>query len=104
MLAKELLKMARREAGLTQRQAAHRAGVAQPTIARIETGAVDPRVKTLERLLTACGHSLVSERRPGAGVDRSQIRELLLLSPIQRLELLRDDVAGLRRLERAVRH
>lgn len=88
---------------MTQRELARRTGIAQPTIARIEAGVADPRVHTLERLLAACGHSLQSTPRPGTGVDRSQLRELLRLSPRQRLDLLRDDVAGLRRLEAVAR-
>jgi len=40
---------------------------------------------------------------PGHGVDRTQIRELLKLTPRQRLELLTADVAGLARLERAAK-
>lgn len=101
MTGQKLLRDARARAGLTQRQLARQAGVAQPTIARIEAGVADPRVETLERLLAACGVSLVSAARPGVGVDRSQMRELLRLSPRRRLDLLRDDVAGLRRLEAA---
>lgn len=90
-------------AGLSQRELALRTGVAQPTIARIEGGRVDPRVTTLDRLLSACGVDLVAVDQPGAGVDRTQIRELLRLRPIERLELLRRDAAGLRRLEEARR-
>ena len=103
MSAKALLRTARREAGLTQRQLAERTGVAQPTIARIEGGLADPRAQTLECLLQACGHELTAERRAGAGIDRSQIRALLRRQPVERLKLLSDDVAGLRRLERARR-
>lgn len=102
MPGRELLD-ARARARLTQRQLAQRAGIAQPTIARIEAGVADPRVQTLERLLAACGHSLEARVRPGTGVDRSQLRELLRLPPRKRLDLLRDDVAGLRRLEAAAR-
>jgi transcriptional regulator with XRE-family HTH domain len=97
-----LLRQARIDAGFTQRELARRTGVAQPTIARIEAGVADARVETLDRLLSACGRSLVSRRRLGIGVDRTQIRELLRLTPRERLELLRDDVRGLRRLEQAV--
>lgn len=103
MPGRELLRDARTRAGLTQRELARRTGVAQPTIARIEAGVADPRVGTLERLLAACGRSLQATVRPGTGVDRSQLRELLRLSPRQRLDLLRDDVAGLRRLEAVAR-
>ena len=77
--------------------------MAQPTIARIEAGIIDPRVSTVERLLEACGYVIEALPRPGEGVDRTQMRELLRLTPRERLELLRDDVEGLGRLERAVR-
>ena len=103
MPAQDLLRDARIRARLTQRQLARRTGIAQPTIARIEAGVADPRLRTLELLLAACGYSLQSAVRPGTGVDRSQLRALLGLSPRERLDLLRDDVAGLRRLEEAAR-
>lgn len=103
MTGQTMLRSARARARLTQRELAHRTGVAQPTIARIEAGVADPRVHTLERLLAACGQSLETVYRPGAGVDRSQMRELLRLPPRERLELLRADVEGLTRLESAVR-
>lgn len=93
------LRAARERARLSQRQLARLTGVAQPTIARIEAGHVDPRVRTLARLLDACGASLAVST--GSGVDRSQLRALLALTPLQRLELLRVDAAGLRRLEEA---
>ncbi|MET0901849.1 MAG: helix-turn-helix domain-containing protein [Acidimicrobiales bacterium] len=101
--ARLLLRSAREEARLTQRRLAQLTGVAQPTIARIEVGVADPRTDTLQRLLEACGQTLVAERGPGIGVDRTQIRELLRLAPIERLRLLEADVAGMDRLERAVR-
>jgi hypothetical protein len=39
----------------------------------------------------ACGYDLSVERRGGAGVDRTQIRELLRVTP---LEALRDEIGG----------
>ena len=101
--AETLLRTVRRAGRLTQRELARRSGVAQPTIARIETGRESPRLRTLETLLEVCGYVIEATPKPGHGVDRTQIRELLRLSPRERLELLRDDVAGLRRLETAVR-
>ena len=92
---------ARRRAGLSQRELAARTGVAQPTLARIELGLVDPRVGTLTRLLVECDGELHVTIRPGAGVDRTQIRELLRLSPLRRLDLLRRDVENLAALEAA---
>lgn len=88
---------------MSQRELARLTGVAQPTIARIESGAADPRLGTVERLLTACGYVIEALPRAGARVDRTQMRELLKLTPRQRLDLLRDDAAGLDRLEAAVR-
>jgi predicted transcriptional regulator len=92
------LRNARRAADLSQRELARRAGVAQPAVARIEAGGVIPRVDTLERLLRACGHTLEVARRAGAGIDRSVIRELLRLTPRQRLDLAVTEAHNLERL------
>jgi transcriptional regulator with XRE-family HTH domain len=78
---------ARRRADFTQRQLAAAAGIPQETIARIERGRVDPRVGTLDRLLEACGFGLESLPRLGIGIDRSQVRQRLDLTPGERLEL-----------------
>jgi predicted transcriptional regulator len=69
-----VLREARREVKLSQRALALVAGVPQPTVARIESGAVTPRVDTLDRLLAACGRTLMAGPMPGAGVDRTQMR------------------------------
>jgi predicted transcriptional regulator len=92
------LRNARRAADLSQRELGRRAGVAQPAVARIEAGGVIPRVDTLERLLRACGHTLEVARRAGAGIDRSVIRELLRLTPRQRLDLAVTEAHNLERL------
>lgn len=76
---------ARRSAGLTQRQLAERSGVPQPTIARIESGKQMPRADTLDRLLEACDFELRLGPIRGGGVDQSQIREWLDMSPEERL-------------------
>lgn len=85
--AARITRYARRRAGMTQRALAHAAGVPQSTVARIETGKLAPRVDTLDRILRAAGHGLTVEPRPGIGVDRSQMRELLRLTPGQRARL-----------------
>ena len=54
-------------------------------------------------LLGASGASLSAAYLPGYGIDRTQMRELLKLSPRERLESLRRDVAGLAKLDRAIR-
>ena len=84
-MAGRMLRHARRRAGLTQRQLSARVGIPQETIARIEAGRVDPRVGTLDRLLEGCGFGLEHMPRLGIGVDRTQIRQNLALSPSERL-------------------
>jgi transcriptional regulator with XRE-family HTH domain len=89
------LRRARGRAGLTQRALADLTGVAQPTIARIERGREEPRVGTLEVLLSACGHRLEITRRGGEGIDRTAIRELLALTPAERADLAIRDARAL---------
>ncbi|MCC7077103.1 MAG: helix-turn-helix transcriptional regulator [Acidimicrobiia bacterium] len=61
-----LLRRARTNAGLTQRRLAELTGVAQPSIARYETGRTTPSIPTLERLVAACGYRIYA--RLGANV------------------------------------
>jgi transcriptional regulator with XRE-family HTH domain len=84
-MAGRMIREARQRSGLSQRALAAKAGIPQETIARIERGRVDPRVTTLDRLLEACGYGLESMPRLGIGIDRTQIQELLELSPSDRL-------------------
>ena len=90
-IAGRSLRTARKRASLTQRELAAKVGIPQETIARIERGRVDPRAGTLDRLLEGCGYGLESMPRLGIGVDRTQIRELLKLTPSERLALALDD-------------
>lgn len=87
MEAGNLLWRARRKAGLSQRELSERTGIAQPTIARIESGAASPRYETLGRLLEVCGYELELIPRAGAGIDRTAMRELLAVEPAERLRL-----------------
>jgi hypothetical protein len=50
-----LIRTARRRAGLSLRELAHRAGTSHSTIAAYEQGRKVPNVDTLDRLLRACG-------------------------------------------------
>ena len=86
MNAAGLLRYARKKAGLSQRQLSDRSGVAQPAISKIERGHVSPRFDTLVRLLHPCGARLALVPERGIGVDRTAIRDLLRLSPEERLE------------------
>jgi uncharacterized protein len=53
-----LLRRARLEAGLSQRELAQRAGTSQPTLARYERGRAVPTLATLERVLASAGKRL----------------------------------------------
>ncbi|MEN2469165.1 helix-turn-helix transcriptional regulator [Burkholderia sp. GS2Y] len=60
----EMLREARRTAGLSQRELAERAGVARTTLARMETLARgDMSVSALVRLLEAAGYDLRTVKR-----------------------------------------
>jgi predicted transcriptional regulator len=72
---------------MTQRELAAAAGVPQPTVARIESGAVSPRTDTLGRLLKAAGHEIHVEPALGKGIDRTLIRDRLRLTPAERIRL-----------------
>jgi transcriptional regulator with XRE-family HTH domain len=54
----QFVREARRRAGLTQEQLAARAGVSQPTIARVESGKVSPSFERLVTLVRAAGLDL----------------------------------------------
>jgi len=85
MPSDRLLKMARRRAGVTQRELSRRSGVPQPTISRIESGRMEPTYQLLDRLLRACGMEVVPiDTQAEDAVDRSLIRSMLELTPEQR--------------------
>lgn len=103
MNAATALRHARRRAGLSQRKLAGRAGVPQSTVARIESGTVDPAVSTLDRLLRACGEQLEAMPVIGAQVDRTLIADQLERSPRNRVEAVAEAAAAMDRLRDAFR-
>jgi transcriptional regulator with XRE-family HTH domain len=100
MVSPSLLVEARRRAGLSQRELAARAGVAQQEIARYERGRVTPSLERLRRLIAACGLELTfGLARADASYDEA-IAAALAIAPAQRLAgAMRD--AGAVRLARA---
>lgn len=58
MIGGELVREARRRAGLTQRELAERAGTTQSAIARLESGRTSPSLEHVEWLLKLCGFSM----------------------------------------------
>jgi predicted transcriptional regulator len=97
-MAGRMLRRARRKAGLTQRQLAAKAGIPQETIARIEAGRVDPRLRTLDRLLEACGYGLEVEPRLGIGLDRTVIQGILAMAEPERVRYHTASGDGMREL------
>lgn len=89
------LREARRRAGLTQAELASACGLKQPAVSRIESGAVEPSVATLDRLLAQCGEALESAPRLGIGIDRTLIHGVLNLNPADRLRQAAQDSQAL---------
>ncbi len=76
----------RRRAGLTQAEFASALGTTQSAVSRWERGHDEPRVSTLLAMLDVAGATL----ELGDGVDRTQIRQHLAMSPRQRLHAVRN--------------
>jgi transcriptional regulator with XRE-family HTH domain len=80
-----VVREARRRAGLTQAALAERAGVPRSTVARIESGARTPSVGLVERLVRAAGLELtIGLSEPDPGTD-SMFERTLRRTPAQRL-------------------
>lgn len=87
--AAAVLRVARRQAGLSQRGLAARAGVRQPLVSRIESARQQPSLPTLQRLVNACGFQLTVELEPLPDPgDLSLLDVTLPLSPDQRVDRL----------------
>lgn len=82
----ELIREARRRAGLSQAELADRAGTTQPGIARWESGRTAPSLEDIERLIRLCGFELEVAIVPYDDSDRAQADRLRALTPQQRIE------------------
>jgi transcriptional regulator with XRE-family HTH domain len=99
MRSANLLRHARRRAGLTQVELARLAGVPQSTVGRIETNRINPTISTMRLLLNAAGQDLELVPLAGRGEDRSLIRDRLGMTPADRARLAVQEArfeAGLR--------
>ena len=83
MTTGQLLRQARRDAGLTQAELAARAGTSQPVISAYEHDQREPTVPTLRRLLAAAGARL--ELRAVSDRGGRQLREQVWRSRAVRL-------------------
>jgi transcriptional regulator with XRE-family HTH domain len=82
----DLVREARRAAGLTQKQLAARLGVTQAAVAQLESPRANPTVATLERTLWALDQQLDLRLRPlERDIDLTLLRDALRLSPAERI-------------------
>ena len=89
----DLLRLARKRAGLSQRDLARHAGPVQSVVARIEQGATSPTWETLTRLIAAAGFELdarLTLHATGASHMLSDVPRILRLTPEERLIELRN--------------
>lgn len=85
MAGRDLVREARRRAGLSQAELALRAGVPQSTVGRIESGTREPSMELVERLIRAAGFELrVGLGEPDPQTD-SLFERTLRRTPQQRL-------------------
>ena len=109
-----VIREARRQAGLTQGELARRAGTSQPAVARLERGSSSPTLATLERLVRGAGFDLRLSLVPRVAldplieaykrdVDRTLLRENLRKTVDERLRSLTEMQEFGRELERSVR-
>ena len=89
----QLIRDARRSAGLSQQALASRIGTTQSAIAGLESDRSSPRVSTVERALRACGQELsLAARDRNSNIDETLIYENLRLTPGERLARVRDQL------------
>lgn len=104
MTTGDLIRDARRDAGLTQRELADRLGTTQSAIARLESENGNPRIATLSNALAACGRRLQIEAPPHrSSIDDTLVASRLRLTPAERLRHFEQSYAGARALALAGR-
>ena len=82
----DLVREARKRAGLTQRELAGKAGTTQSAIARLESGRTRPAFDDVLRLVRLCGLDLDVMLIDRDDSDWAQARRLASLTPAQRVE------------------
>lgn len=82
----DLVREARKRAGLTQRALADRAGTTQSAIARLESGRTRPAFDDVLRLVRLCGYDLDVMLVERDDSDRHQAAAMRPLTPGERVE------------------
>ena len=97
--AADIIRSARRSAGLTQSDLARRLGTSQAAVAQLERPTSNPTVATLSRALNAAGHRLTLAADPfTANVDDTLLARQLKMTPSQRLASFEAGYEDVRRL------
>ena len=87
-----LIREARRQSGISQRELADRLGTKQPVISRWENGRTRPDHESVVRAVRACGYDLQIALVPRDEHDLALIRRELTLLPHERLTRMIDAV------------
>lgn len=87
-MGSDLIREARRRAGLTQRELAELAGTTQSAIARLESGRSSPSFDTVRRMMRLCGFNLLVALDPYDDSDLAQALALLRKTPDERIDEL----------------
>jgi transcriptional regulator with XRE-family HTH domain len=82
----ELIREARKRAGVTQRELAERLGTTQSVIARWETGKRSPTFEAVVEAARACGFDLSTRIVQRDEDHLLMVREWLTMTPRERLE------------------
>lgn len=96
MLGGDLVREARRRAGLSQAELAAKADTTQSAIARLESGRVDPSFGLVLKLLGACGFRLDVMLDSSEDSDRWQAQAVLDTPFDERLDRLAQTVDRVR--------
>ncbi|HVT22101.1 MAG TPA: helix-turn-helix transcriptional regulator [Mycobacteriales bacterium] len=102
MLGGDLVREARRRAGLTQTELAEKAGTTQSAIARLEAGRTSPSFDLVLRLVRLCGFRLDVLLDPYDDSDVAQAEVVLRIPVEQRLGYLTRSVHNLESLRQKV--
>jgi transcriptional regulator with XRE-family HTH domain len=86
--SRDIVRIARQRAGITQQQLADRSGHPRETIARWETGAREPSLATLKALVAACDLELVIHLAQKDPSLDELVADQLALTPTERLKRL----------------
>jgi transcriptional regulator with XRE-family HTH domain len=102
-LGNDLVREARRRAGLTQSELATLAGTTQSAIARLESGRPDVSLNDVIRLVRLCGLDVEVAIVPHDDSDMAQAERLISLTGPQRIQRHIRVARQLRRLRNARR-